>query len=581
MFLQLLTTALFTLIFTLSIFAQAPNVMDYTPDKFSLTADASVEVNITFDLPIDESSLDQNSVKIFGRWSGPADLNWLLVNGNVLKISANNPYFAGEWITVSLSKDVKGMNGTTLEKSFAFNFWIQSASGTLDLTEEEVTSVREPGEPHIQSYGGYGGDFNEDGYSDLAVPNELTNDVRMFLNDGAGHYNSFTIYDVPGGNFVSTNEGWDLNSNGHLDFAVGSGGTNLMSVFIGDGNGALDAGTSYFSGQSVRGLGIIDLNGDGHHDIVTANRIANSIAKFMNNGDGTFQAAVPQNITQANGETAIAIGDANNDGILDVFLGGYNSNDVMILLSDGEGNLTFSDEASVNGQPWQIAVGDMNGDGNLDVVSCNSFGNTNSVIFGDGAGGLGTAANYSSGSFPLAIDVGDIDGDGDLDLLSSNYNGGNWTLYENNGQGVMGNTRTFEATSAGSCAVIHDRDNDGDLDVSGIDEISDEVFYFMNDNTVGIQAISANSFRIYPNKPNPFSKSTEFVLEFDENLDASISIQNIVGQTVKVFHNGPIIAGEHSFIWDVENQQNAPSGIYLFVVKSDQAMISTKVQLIR
>ena len=67
-----------------------------------------------------------------------------------------------------------------------------------------------------------------------------------------------------------------------------------------------------------------------------------------------------------------------------------------------------------------VAVGDFNGDGALDLVVANRFSNNVSVLLGNGDGTFRTAVNYAAGSSPLSVAVGDFNGDGVLDLVVAN-----------------------------------------------------------------------------------------------------------------------------------------------------------------
>jgi len=420
------------------------------------------------------------SVRVFGRWSGPADFTIdSASNPEALVIQLTDPFFYGEWITVSLSHAVRGATGDSLTAGYVLNYWTKALPGALDLVETARIGVRLPGEVHVQTYGAYAGDLNDDGWTDLAAPNELSSDVRVFLNDGAGEYDSFTIHPLVGGASPSANEGADFDNDGFIDLAVGNGGNDKLSVLIGDGVGGFVPSATYTASASVRGIAVIDINSDGSDDIITANRNGSNLALFVNDGSGSF---LPPTFIETGGfgETAIAVADANNDGIQDVFVGALSSQEFFLLLGDGAGGLTLSSQIPAGGAPWMITVGDVNNDGAVDLVSANSSSNSVSVSLGDGAGGLLPVTTYPSGAFTLAIDLGDLDGDGDLDMVSSNFSGNNWNIYENFGDGTFGAVRTYPASSTGSCAVLHDRDNDGDLDMTGIDETDDLLFLFDN-----------------------------------------------------------------------------------------------------
>ncbi|MEK9137579.1 MAG: FG-GAP-like repeat-containing protein, partial [Bacteroidota bacterium] len=322
-----------------------------------------------------------------------------------------------------------------------------------------------------------------------------------------------------------------------------------------------------------------------------ANRVGNNLTILKNNGNGTFAARLP---VEANGgqETACAAADANGDGILDLFVGAYSSNEIILMLGNGTGGLTFSAKVPAGGKPWKITAGDVNGDGKVDVVSANSFNNNASVILGNGAGGLSPAVTYPTGAFDLAIALGDIDGDGDLDMVTSNYAGRNWTVYENNGTGIFINQRTLLAASAGSCATLHDRDNDGDLDMTGIDEEDDLVFLFDNRPPTGVGEGETLPFetRLFQNYPNPFNPSTTIQyslpsLSFNqakgragEGSHVTLKVYDLFGREVATLVNGQLGAGSHEVTWD---GAGVASGVYFYRLQAGHLVETRKLMLLR
>lgn len=565
---------------TVKIASAAPVVVGVSPAPNLLTANATSDIVIDFSIPINPPSVSSVTMKVFGHWSGVPQGQIVLENNNQrLRFTPARPFSAGELVTISLAKGIQDTNGQPMAKGYAWTFWIRTSPGSMSLQEIARIPIRQPGEGHIQSYGAYGGDFNGDGFLDLAIPNEISRDVRLFLNDSSGMYSSFSVFDLPQGNTPSPNEGADLNSDGIIDYVVGNAGNDSVTVMIGDGTGGFSSLVSYQATNNVRGVAILDLDGDGHMDIVTASRGGNNICTFRNNGDGTF---APRVTLEAGGnqETACVAADMNNDGILDVVVGTHQSNHMIVLLGDGDGGLTPQPPVPAGGRVWMIACGDVNGDGNVDIVSANSFTNNLTVLLGDGKGGLLPFTAYATGSFPLAIDLGDIDGDGDLDVVTSNYGGRNWTLYENNGNGLFGNPRSLPASMAGSCATLYDRDNDGDLDMTGIDEIDDLVFLFVNPGTVSVEPESGlpSTFVLEQNYPNPFNPNT--VIEFGVSSRESISLKvfDVLGREVATLMEGVVEAGIHTVQWEASE---FASGVYICRAQSAGSTQSIKVVLLR
>ena len=104
--------------------------------------------------------------------------------------------------------------------------------------------------------------------------------------------------------------------------------------------------------RSVSGphsVAIGDVNGDGRPDLVTANRGSDDVSVLLGDGDGTFR---PQTDFAAGGSPyAVAIGDVNGDGRPDLVTANYGSGDVSVLLGNGDGTFRPPTDFAAGGQP--------------------------------------------------------------------------------------------------------------------------------------------------------------------------------------------------------------------------------------
>ena len=564
------------------------------PPPQSMNFLPTLEISINFNSAVDRTSFNDTTFQVWGRWSGvhKGTIGWFNDTTSV-HFTPDDNFFYGEQVTVSLSKGIKDTQGNYLQTGFAWNFWTRTLSASMDLTRTSTINVRQSGEGWIQTYGTYAGDLDGDGWSDFIVPNEIPADIRVFMNDQQGSYDDFTIFTISGGSRPSTNEGFDYNLDGLMDFTVGNSTNNNVSVFTGDGTGNFSAIQNYTADNGIRGLVVLDADGDGFPDIVTANRDGSSSSILMNNGNGTF--ALPVNFEgNGDGETAAATSDVNGDGIMDLFLGAIYSDEVILWLGDGDGGFTFSDEVIVGNSPWMVVSGDVNNDGIPDVVCANSSSSSFSVVLCDSTGNLSLPIDYTVGQFPISVDLGDVDGDLDLDIVTSNFTGANFTLYENDGTGVFINRNDLPSNLAGSCAVFHDRDNDGDMDMTGIDERQDLLILFTNNSVTDVneQENFPSEYVLFQNYPNPFNPSTKIKFTIPRNVIASetkqsqmvtLKIYDVLGNEITTLVNEEKAPGtyEVEFGSHTGEVRNLTSGMYFYTLNAGNYIETKKMILLK
>jgi len=114
-------------------------------------------------------------------------------------------------------------------------------------------------------------------------------------------------------------------------------------------------------------LALADFDGDGDMDLVVTRgyTIEFSISDYvwLNEGNGKFQ--LKQSLRESD-STALALADFDQDGNLDLFVGGFNSWSVL-WLNDGKGGFRDSG-VDFGAATYDADVGDVDGDGDTDIV---------------------------------------------------------------------------------------------------------------------------------------------------------------------------------------------------------------------
>ena len=121
--------------------------------------------------------------------------------------------------------------------------------------------------------------------------------------------------------------------------------------------------------------------------------------------------------------SAVAFGDVNGDGKLDLATANGTSGTLSVFVNDGIGG--FKKYGSniglgLGAYPTTVALADVDGDGNLDLVSAHSFGAIAYVLRNQGDGTFEPQVEHSVGANPNSVAVSDFDGDGKLDVAAAN-----------------------------------------------------------------------------------------------------------------------------------------------------------------
>ena len=352
------------------------------------------------------------------------------------------------------------------------------------------------------------GDFNGDGKVDLAAYSSNSGDLLIFFSRGDGSFLGpavdplkFPPTLVQVGDFNGDGKvnllAWDFQFTNIDDGA----GTEFVSFLAGNGDGTFQSPriTAQTAGsQQIANPLIGDVDRDGKLDLiepfVDAYSNLNSSTSFsvlLGNGNGTFRAAgAPPTDTIP---SAVALGDFNSDGRIDLAVASVRLESLTILLGDGEGGYRVGQQIplgplSFMGTP---VVGDFNADGRLDLAVIiagpgPSDGTRLVVLLGNGDGTFQDQAYPIPDGAGILVTVGGFRFSTGLDGSTPVYLGhGNGT--SNSGQPSL----SLPGVSFGfvGSPVLEDFNGDGRLDAEAIGVVnidgSDNIYIFINNGKGG------------------------------------------------------------------------------------------------
>ncbi len=289
----------------------------------------------------------------------------------------------------------------------------------------------------------------------------------FFMTANSGHAQTFTEISAGLPPVYSSAAAWgDYDNDGDLDILLtGTNDTDRYARIYRNDNGSFVDISAPLTGISSGMVTWGDYDNDGDLDILLTGRTS---TKVYRNDRGTF-VNINANLPVVE-QSAAAWGDYDNDGDLDILLIGTTNGApsgalARIYRNDGG---KFSDISAGLTPVYfgSVLWGDYDNDGDLDILMggyLTFIDGVKKIYRNDGGRFIDIVAGLPGATRSSAV-WGDFDSDGDLDIVLTSFAGGAGAIYRNDNGAFVTHPTALPNVGEGSVAW-GDYDNDGDLDV--------------------------------------------------------------------------------------------------------------------
>lgn len=209
----------------------------------------------------------------------------------------------------------------------------------------------------------------------------------------------------------------DFDEDGFIDLVTGNSDnlSESITILINDQSGGYTNRTDIDLSDGPQDVTTADINGDNHLDLIVTIDNTDQVAVLIGDGDGDF--GDPVYFTTGTDTTpyGVVVGNFNADAFPDIITSNRDGDNISILTGDGSGSFSTPTFVSVGESPWDIVSGFFDGDAHLDVAVVNTLDDNLMVLLGDGTGAF-PSSNTVDNFFASYIDLADLNNDGNLDI---------------------------------------------------------------------------------------------------------------------------------------------------------------------
>jgi len=435
-------------------------------------------------------------------------------------------------------------------------------------------------------------DVNGDGRLDLFIGDANYSDLHLNTGDTSMIMDTIPVWTDPYCGMTEAVDFGDIDGDGDLDLAeanypFGSGdGHNRVYRDVGPN---LESTPFWQSDETDYSWGVAwgDVDNDGYPELAIANWMGQSNAVYKNN-NGTLETTASWRSTERDWTADVEWADIDGDGYPDLVVGNHGDYGPSLRVYHNDGGdleTTASWSANAYFLTFAIACGDVDNDGDIDVAVTN-YDKPIAVFYNLGDS-LESYPSWFSNPLPtpyasiLDLVWGDVDNDGDLDLAAANQGSAASNaqyVYENVGDSLESDPSWLSHGREINCNAIvwGDVTGNGNLDlVTGGSSWASYTSIYFNLLSPGIAESyqTAEHIEFLQCFPNPFVERLNIRFITPNNsgrlqILPILKIWDISGRVVKTFtevHH----QSTNQIMWNGRDDQGRelPDGIYFVGVE--------------
>ena len=315
----------------------------------------------------------------------------------------------------------------------------------------------------------------------------------------------------------------DLNNDGFVDLVIsGRDVDGRVLIMLGQGGGVLGSPMELFVDSQTEWVSVCNLDQDGPLDLAIAMRGGDGfVTTFRGVGDGTFTDRTDHPVGRS--PVSLVAEDFSNNGAIDLAVANNGTDDVSILLNDGQGRLSLSQTVALGGplqgpaSPFFMATSDFDDDLDSDLVVGHLGSNKLSFLRNQGSGTFSAAV-----TIPVLRSVGiaaaDMNLDGHTDVVMADLTDfeGSLVVLENQGDAQFSGLTMFQTGGWAWYVATGDLDGDGRPDVAMTDVQNNALILFRN--------MSTGEITLGPQQIIPMAEFPRFVLPVDLDADCDLDL---------------------------------------------------------